>query len=123
MIKLKDLLSEGKFKMKGKYLYMPDGEVSSIPKRNDRDRLFVKLIESNKTENKEIKLTPDMLNLLGCNKENFLKLIELMDYKYFKKKEEIFLKYTPKKVKFKKEKTKKEFFNNPFNKLKENQFK
>ena len=62
------------------------------------------------TENKEIKLTPDMLNLLGCNKENFLKLIELMDYKYFKKKEEIFLKYTPKKVKFKKEKTKKEFF-------------
>ena len=37
------------------------------------DRLFVKLVESNKTENKEIKLTPDMLNLLGCNKENFLK--------------------------------------------------
>ena len=32
MIKLKDLLSEGKFKMKGKYLYMPGGEVSSIPK-------------------------------------------------------------------------------------------
>ena len=50
--------------------------------------LFVKLIESNKTENKEIKLTPDMLNLLGCNKENFLKLIELMDYKHFNKKEE-----------------------------------
>ena len=87
------------------------------------DRLFVKLIESNKTENKEIKLTPDMLNLLGCNKENFLKLIELMDYKHFNKKEEIFLKYAPKKVKFKKESAKKEFFNNPFNKLKEIQFK
>ena len=87
------------------------------------DRLFVKLIESNKTENKEIKLTPDMLNLLGCNKENFLKLIELMDYKHFNKKEEIFLKYSPKKVKFKKENSKKEFFNNPFNKLKEIQFK
>ena len=28
MIKLKDLLSERKFKFKGKYLYMPGGEVS-----------------------------------------------------------------------------------------------
>ena len=36
MIKLKDLLSEGKFQMKGKYLYMPDGSMSSIP--GDRDR-------------------------------------------------------------------------------------
>ena len=56
-------------------------------------------------------------------KENFLKLIELMDYKHFSKKEEIFLKYTPKKAKFKKENSKKEFFNNPFNKLKEIQIK
>ena len=36
MIKLKDLLSERKFEMKGKYLYMPDGSMSSIP--GDRDR-------------------------------------------------------------------------------------
>ena len=36
MIILKDLLSEGKFQMKGKYLYMPDGSMSSIP--GDRDR-------------------------------------------------------------------------------------
>ena len=36
MIKLKDLLSERKFEMKGKYLYMPDGSMSSIP--SDRDR-------------------------------------------------------------------------------------
>ena len=43
MIKLKDLLSEGKFKFKGKYLYMPDGEVSSIPKRNDRDRIIIQI--------------------------------------------------------------------------------
>ena len=43
MIKLKDLLSEGKFQMKGKYLYMPDGEVSSIPKRNDRDRIIIQI--------------------------------------------------------------------------------
>ena len=36
-------LNEGKFKMKGKYLYMPDGEVSSIPKRNDRDRIIIQI--------------------------------------------------------------------------------
>ena len=41
MIKLKDLLSEGKFKMKGKYLYMPGGEVSSIPTHRDRDAIVV----------------------------------------------------------------------------------
>jgi len=43
MIKLKDLLSEGKFKMKGKYLYMPDGEVSSIPGSFDRDAIAVNI--------------------------------------------------------------------------------
>ena len=41
MIKLKDLLSEGKWKAKGKYLYMPDGEVSSIPGNYDRDAIVV----------------------------------------------------------------------------------
>ncbi len=87
------------------------------------DRLFVKLIESNKTKNKEIKLTPEMLNLLGCNKENFLKLIELMDYKHFNRENEIFLKYTPKKKQFKKEKSRQKFINNAFNKLKQIQFK
>ena len=43
MIKLKDLLSEGKFKMKGKYLYFPDGEVSSIPGNYDRDAIVVQI--------------------------------------------------------------------------------
>ena len=43
MIKLKDLLSEGKFKAKGKYLYMPGGEMSSIPKATDRDRLVIQI--------------------------------------------------------------------------------
>ena len=41
MIKLKDLLSEGKWKVKGKYLYMPGGEVSSIPGNYDRDAIMV----------------------------------------------------------------------------------
>ena len=43
MIKLKDLLSEGKFKAKGKYLIMPGGEMSSIPKGTDRDRLVIQI--------------------------------------------------------------------------------
>ena len=43
MIKLMDILSEGKFQMKGKYLYMPDGEVSSIPGKNDRDAIIVQI--------------------------------------------------------------------------------
>ena len=42
MIKLKDLLSEGKFKFKGKYLQMPTGEESSIPTFNDRDRIIIR---------------------------------------------------------------------------------
>ena len=36
-------LTEGKFKFKGKYLTMPGGEVSSIPKRNDRDRIIFQI--------------------------------------------------------------------------------
>ncbi len=42
------------------------------------ERLFIIIINMN-TENKnEIKLMPEMLNLLGCTKENFIKLINLM---------------------------------------------
>ena len=54
MINLKDLinpafafkeekLTEGKFQMKGKYLYFPDGELSSIPGNNDRDAIMVQI--------------------------------------------------------------------------------
>ena len=45
-----------------------------------------------------------MMNLLGCTKENFLKLIESMNYKMERsdKDGEIFFKYIPKKVKNKK---------------------
>ena len=39
MIKLKDLLTEGKWSMKGKYLNMPSGETSSIPGNYDRDAI------------------------------------------------------------------------------------
>ena len=43
MITLGGLLSEGKFKGSGKYLYMPDGAVSSIPGNYDRDAIVVQI--------------------------------------------------------------------------------
>ena len=49
------------------------------------ERLFVQIINSNPDKNKETKLVPEMLNLLGCNKQNFKKLIEKMNYKTFEK--------------------------------------
>ena len=46
--------------------------------------------------NKEIKLVPEMLNLLGCSKNNFLNLIKKMNYKHFDKDNNTFFKYNPK---------------------------
>ena len=62
------------------------------------ERLFVQIINSNPDKNKEIKLVPEMLNLLGCNKQNFQKLIEKMNYKTFEKENELYFKYHPKKI-------------------------
>ena len=45
---------------------------------------------------KEIKMIPEMLNLLGCSKENFKKLLQSMNYKIIDKNDEIFFKYVPK---------------------------
>jgi ATP-dependent RNA helicase SUPV3L1/SUV3 len=39
-----------------------------------------------------------MLNLLGCNKQNFKKLIEKMNYKTYEKANELYFKYNPKKI-------------------------
>ena len=35
------------------------------------ERLFVQIINSNSKKEKEVKMVPEMLNLLGCSKENF----------------------------------------------------
>ena len=81
------------------------------------ERLFMQIISFNSENNKEIKLIPEMLNLLGCSKDNFKKLISYMNYKVKEKNEEIFFKYIPKKIdkrKFNKEKSKE----NPFEVLK-----
>ena len=79
------------------------------------ERLFMQIINSK--ENKEIKVVPQMLNLLGCSKENFIKLLHKMGYKTFNKNEETYFKYNPIK-KSKKFSTKKISNENPFKILK-----
>ena len=81
------------------------------------ERLFMQIINSGSEENKEIKLIPEMLNLLGCSKENFKKLIQTMNYKIIEKNEDIFFRYMPQK-RFKKSFVKKTNKENPFGILK-----
>ena len=61
------------------------------------ERLFVQIINSDQEKEKEIKMTSDMLNLLGCGKDSFKKLLKSMNYKVFEKEKEIFFKYNPRK--------------------------
>ena len=77
------------------------------------ERLFIKIIEN--TKDKEVKLQSEMMNLLGCTKENLLKLLVLMGYKYKERNKEIFFQYKPfrKKVFEKFKKVNKQ--DNPFN--------
>ena len=63
------------------------------------ERLFMQIINSTSDKDKEVKMIPEMLNLLGCNKENFKKLLKHMNYKIVEKNEEIFFKYFPPKNK------------------------
>ena len=81
------------------------------------ERLFVLIINSSSKTNSEIKLVPEMLNLLGCGKDNFKKLLQKMDYKIFEKEDETFFKYNPTK-KFNKIASKKISKENPFKILK-----
>jgi len=81
------------------------------------ERLFVQIINSNPDKDKEIKLIPEMLNLLGCSKENFKSLIEKMNYKTLEKGDSIYFKYSPKK-KFNKTFKKTDSSNSPFKVLK-----
>ena len=82
------------------------------------ERLFMKIINSSSEKNKEVKLTPEMLNLLGCSKENFKTLIKNMNYRIIEKDNEIFFKYLPIK-KIKKNFVKKSIKENPFGILKD----
>ena len=82
------------------------------------ERLFMQIISFGSGENKEIKLIPEMLNLLGCNKDNFKKLIQKMNYKVTEKNEDLFFKYAPQK-KLKNSLNKKINKENPFGVLKD----
>ena len=85
------------------------------------ERFFLKIIES--TKNGMIKIDSNMINLIGCNRENFSKLLELMQYKPKKVREtkEKFFIYQPKYKNNKVEK--KSNKNNPFGKLSELRFR
>jgi len=76
------------------------------------EKLFLKII--NQTKNKKFKINAEMMNLLGCSRENFYKLMTFMNYK----KDKAVDTYVFKGERRKKEKIirfdKKE---NPFNKL------
>ena len=78
------------------------------------ERLFLLIFNSEKDEKEEVKVVPEMLNLLGCSKENFKKLLKKMDYKIFEKEKEFFIKYVPTKKKIFKKYDKKDYSNNPF---------
>jgi len=84
------------------------------------EKLFLKIIENSK-EN-VFKINSDMINLIGCSKENFLKLLQLMQYKSKKvgdNKEEFFT-YKPKFIRNKNQKINKD---NAFGKLSELRFR
>ena len=75
------------------------------------------IINLSSKENSEIKIVPEMLNLLGCSKDNFKKLLQKMNYKVFEKDNETYFKYHPFK-KFKRVSSKKISNENPFRILK-----
>ena len=87
------------------------------------ERLFLLIFNSEKDKKNEIKVIPEMLNLLGCSKENFKKLLIKMNYKIYEKEKEFFIKYAPLKQKISKKYYKKDYTNNPFSVLNQLNFK
>ncbi len=88
------------------------------------ERLFLKIIDN--TKDNTFKIDSNMINLIGCSKENFFKLLELMNYvpkKNEKGKDELF-KYRPKNTKSKGNKSSKKInTSSPFDKLSELRFR
>ena len=82
------------------------------------ERLFLNIMKTSNENNKEIKLIPEMLNLLGCTKENFLKLIKKMDYSFYQKNDDTYFKYSPIKNFKKSFSSKSKTKENPFSVLK-----
>ena len=59
------------------------------------ERLFLEIINSDLEKNSKIEVIPKMLNLLGCSKENFIKLIKKMNYNVTLENNKYFFKYNP----------------------------
>ncbi len=76
------------------------------------EKLFIKILEN--TKNRKFKVNSEMMNLLGCTKENFYKLMTYMNYKKDKDIDTYVFKGERKKTSKLMKFTKKE---NPFNKL------
>ena len=77
------------------------------------EKLFIQIIE--KTKDGKFQISSDMMNLLGCSKQNFYELMGLMRYKRQNEKEDIF-KYIGQRKKINKRKTIVKKYN-PFTKL------
>jgi ATP-dependent RNA helicase SUPV3L1/SUV3 len=77
------------------------------------EKLFINIID--KSIGRKFKISPEMMNLLGCTKENFFKLMDLMNYKKSKETDTYYFagenRKNKEKVITKKDKT------NPFSKL------
>ena len=77
------------------------------------EKLFINIME--KSIDRKFKILPEMMNLLGCSKENFYKLINLMNYKKSKEIDMYYFagdsKKNKEKINIKKDKA------NPFSKL------
>ena len=88
------------------------------------ERLFLKIIDN--TKDGAFKIDSDMINLIGCSKENFYKLLDLMQYKTKKNKdrnEDLFV-YKPTYLKTSnKKRDRKNNKDNPFEKLSELRFR
>ena len=83
------------------------------------ERLFIQIINSDNKKRNEIMLVPEMLNLLGCSKDNFIKLIKKMNYKSVEKENKVYFKYLPFRNKNNNNDTKKTNKDSPFSVLKE----
>ncbi len=84
------------------------------------ERLFIMILNSTKNsseKNKDIKIIPEMLNLLGCNKESFVSLLKEMNYKTYEKNNDIYFKYKNYKKIDKFNKSNNKLSDSPFKKL------
>ena len=59
------------------------------------ERLFMQIINTHPGDGKKVKMIPEMLNLLGCSKDNFKKLLKNMNYQITEEKNEVYFKYKP----------------------------